>query len=265
MDATFVVVDVSTCYPLFGRDWMLLLGLDFTVLINEAAQIHNVEAGTGVLSPDQLFTTYADVFEEHLGVLRGIEASVSVDSQATPKFHRARPVPFGVKTKLEETLKAQVNEGELIPVEQSEWAAPIVVVHKRDGGLRVCGDFKVTINPVICPQIYPLPTPEEMFSTLANGESYSKLDLARAYKQITESIQPLLTINTYLGEFQYTRLPFGISTAPAIWQKVMSQVLQGIPGVVYFIDDILVTGYTRQEHEGTYEEFWTEYENMDYI
>ena len=174
-----MVVDVSsTCYPLFERDWMLLLGLDLTILINEAAQIHNVEAGTGVSSPDQLFTIYADVFEDWLGVLHGIEASVSVDSQATPKFHRARPVPFSVKTKLEETLKAQVNEGELIPVEQSEWAAPIIVVHKRDGGLRVCGDFKVTINPVICPQIYPLPAPEEMFSTLANGESYSKRDLA---------------------------------------------------------------------------------------
>ena len=70
MDATFVVVDVSTCYPLFGRDWMLLLGLDLTVLINEATQIHNVEAGTGVSSPDQLFTTYADVFEDRLGVCK---------------------------------------------------------------------------------------------------------------------------------------------------------------------------------------------------
>ena len=67
--------------------------------------------------------------------------------------------------------------------------------------------------------------------------------------KVTESSRPLLTINTHLGLFQYTRLPFGISTAPAIWQKAMSQVLQGIPGVVYFIDDILVTGHTRQEHK----------------
>ena len=67
--------------------------------------------------------------------------------------------------------------------------------------------------------------------------------------KVTESSRPLLTINTHMGLFQYTRLPFGISTAPAIWQKAMSQVLQGIPGVVYFIDDILVTGHTRQEHK----------------
>ena len=85
---------------------------------------------------------------------------------------------------MEAALQAQVDEGELVAVEQSEWAATIVVVNKRDGGIRICGDFKVSVNPVISPQVYPLPTPEEMFSTLANGEFFSKLDLARAYKQM---------------------------------------------------------------------------------
>ena len=142
-------------------------------------------------------------------------------------------------------------QGELVPVERAEWAAPIVVVHKKDGGIRICRDFKVSINPVICSQIYPLPTPEEMFSMLANGESFTKLDLARAYKQmaVKKECQHLLTINTHLGLFRYTRLPFGVSTAPALWQKAMAQVLQGLPGVVCFIDDILVTGHTRDEHK----------------
>ena len=92
-----------------------------------------------------------------------------------------------------------------------------------------------------------------MFSTLANGDSYSKLDLARAYKQmkVTEGSQHLLTINTHLGLFRYSRLPFGISTAPSLWQRAMAQVLQGIPGVVFFVDDILVTGRTRDEYEAT--------------
>ena len=90
-----------------------------------------------------------------------------------------------------------------------------------------------------------------MFSTLANGESYTKLDLARAYKQmaVKKECQHLLTINTHLGLFRYTRLPFGISTVPALWQKAMTQVRQGLPGVVRFIDDILVTGHTRDEHK----------------
>ena len=178
INATFIVVDVVTCYPLFGRDWMSILEFDVSTLIQQATQVHNTVEGTKFSSPEQLFTEYSDVFSDQLGVLQGIEASITIESHALLKFHQPRPVPFAVREKLEETLRAQVAEGELIPVEQSEWAAPIVVVHKRDGGLQMCGEFKVTINPVIRTQVYPLPTPEEMFSTLANGESYSKLDLS---------------------------------------------------------------------------------------
>ena len=75
---------------------------------------------------------------------------------------------------MEEALQSQVAQGELVLVERSEWAAPIVVVNNRMmGSASVHGDFMVSINPVICSQIYLLPTPEEMFSTLANGESYT--------------------------------------------------------------------------------------------
>ena len=89
-----------------------------------------------------------------------------------------------------------------------------------------------------------------MFSDLANGESYTKLDLTRAYKQmkVKPECQPLLTINTHRGLYRYTRLPFGITTAPSLWQRAMAQVLSGIPNVAYYIDDILITGCTRAEH-----------------
>ena len=228
---------------------MYLLKFDVPELLKRATW--NCKPCIGTLLSQSILSDYADIFREELGLLKGIEASIIVDPSAVPKFHRHRSVPFALKEKVEAALQAQVDEGELVAVEQSEWAAPIVVVNKRDGGICICEDFKVSVNPVISPQVYPLPTPEEMFSMLANGKSFSKLDLARAYKQmqVTDSSRPLLTINIHIGLFQYTRLPFGISTAPALWQKAMAQVLHGIPGVVYFIDDILVTGCTRTEHE----------------
>ena len=95
-----------------------------------------------------------------MGLLRDIEATVSVEQGAIPRFHKYRPVTFALRKKVEEILRSQVAEGELIPIEWSEWAAPIVIVHKKDGEIRICGDFKVSVNPVIRSQVYPLPTPE---------------------------------------------------------------------------------------------------------
>ena len=79
--------------------------------------------------------------------------------------------------------------------------------------------FEVTINPVICPQTVPLPMPEKMFSALANGESFTKFELSRAYKQmkVKEECQTLLMINAHLGLFSYSQLPFDISTLLALW------------------------------------------------
>ena len=95
------------------------------------------------------------------------------------------PTPLAeldLNTIVESWLQKQLVDGELQPVDQSEWATPIVVV--KDGSIRICADFKTTVNPHLQMKTFPLPTPDEVFSTLAHGESFSKLDLARAYKQM---------------------------------------------------------------------------------
>ena len=79
---------------------------------------------------------------------------------------------------------------------------------------------------------------------------FTKLDLTQAYQQVildTES-RRYVTINTHKGLYQYTRLPFGVASAPALFQQLMENVLQGIPRVVVYIDDILITGSSEQEH-----------------
>ena len=248
LTGVFIIVDIPSKHPLLGRDLLTEMGITCETLLKPGS-VKAVTAQQTCIE-EEIVTEYKDLFKKELGLLSGIEAEVSVEQTATPRFHKSRSVPFALRDKVEEALRAQVAAGELIPVERSEWAAPIVVVQKKDGGVRICGDFKVTINPVICPQVYPLPTPEEMFSALANGESFTRLDLARAYRQmkVKPECQHLLTINTHLGLFRHTRLPFGISTAPSLWQKAMAQILQGLQGVIVFIDDILVTGRTREEH-----------------
>ena len=243
---TALIVNVRNKYPLLGRDWLFQVKLDWQgIFERKSVPVHAVH-----LNVSQLQEKYADVFSEELGEIKGIEADIELDDDAKPRFFRSRPVPFPLREKVNQELEKQLEEGELYPVQKSDWAAPLVIVKKPGGNVRICADFKVTINRYVKQQSYPLPTTEEIFSCLSKGESYTKLDLANAYKQlrVSEKSQELLTINTPKGLMRYRRLPFGLNISPNIWQRSMDHILQGLKGVVCYLDDILVTGSSRQEH-----------------
>ena len=77
-----------------------------------------------------------------------------------------------------------VAEGALEPVTHSEWATPIIVIPRPDGRIRICGDFKVTLNPVMSVDQYPLPKPQDLYATLSGGKKFTTLDLSQAYHQL---------------------------------------------------------------------------------
>ncbi|CAG2226124.1 unnamed protein product [Mytilus edulis] len=124
--------------------------------------------------------------------------------------------------------------GNIEKVEFSEWAAPIVPIVKPDKSVRICGDYKVTINQVSKLDNYPIPNTDDLYATLSGGQAFSKLDLSQAYQQIVldEESRTYVTINTHKGLYQYNCLPFGVSSAPGIFQRTMENLLQGIPKVV---------------------------------
>ena len=142
------------------------------------------------------------------------------------------------------------KDGILSKVEYSEWATPIVPVVKQNRSVCMCGDFKVSVNPVLLAEQYPLLRIEDIFANLAGGKHFSKLDLRQAFHQmeVTEEPKKYLTINVHKGLFQYNRLLFGVSSSPAIWQRAIDQVLQGIPGTQCILDDMIVSGKTDKEH-----------------
>ena len=97
---------------------------------------------------------------------------------------KPRPVAYSLKPKIEAELDKLELQGIVYRVETSEWATPIVAIPKKDGSVRICGDFKVTLNPVLDVDQYPLPKTEDIFANLAGGEKFTKMDLRQAYLQL---------------------------------------------------------------------------------
>jgi hypothetical protein len=162
----------------------------------------------------------------------------------------SRPMPFALKDRVDKEISRLVSLGILRPIDRSEYASPVVPVLKRDGSVRLCVDYSVSINKQLVVDQYPLPTINELFAKLYGGQQFTKLDLSAAYNQLVlnEESQKYTCINTHRGLFAYTRLVFGLSSAPAIFQRVMEGLLAGIPGVLCLLDDVLISGRHRSEH-----------------
>ena len=227
---------------LMGRDWICHFEMDWT-------HLHQVQAKpSSELEP--LLDRYKDLFKQELGKIKGITARLYPKAGARPRFYRSRPVPFSIRGKVEAEIDRQVKSGILEPVQFAEWGTPVVPVIKGDGSVRLCGDYKATVNQETKVDTYPLLRIEDIHASLAGGTVFSKLDLSHAYQQVTldkESKQYVI-INTHKGLYRLNRLPFGVASAPSMFQRIMEGVLRGIPGICVYIDDILVSGRTDQEH-----------------
>ena len=150
-----------------------------------------------------------EVFGEGLGILTGTTAKRYVVSDQSSKFFKPRSVMYALKRKVEDELDRSVQTKVIEPVRYSDWATPIVPVLKAGGKVRICGDYKSTVNRVCHMEQYPILTLDDLCEKVTGGKQFTKLDLTHAYSQI-------LTINKHKRLFRYNLLPYGISSAPAI-------------------------------------------------
>ncbi len=182
--------------------------------------------------------------------MKDAKVTLQVKETAKAKFLKPRTVPFLLRERVEKELTRLEQTGIISPVQHSQWAAPIVPVPKRDGTVRICGDFKTTINQASDTEVYPLPRVDELFADLSGGKHFTKLDMSNAYLQLplSEESKQYVTINTHKGLFQFNRLSFGVASAPAIFQRTMETLLRGLSRVSVYQDDVLVTGCTVEQH-----------------
>jgi len=159
---------------LLGRNWLSEIRLDWKA-------INKVKSETALAD---VLNKYPDVFREELGTLKGHQAKIYVDPDAAPKYCKARPVPYAMQPKVEAELERLENEGIIKPVHFADWAAPIVPVLKSDKkSVRICGDFKLTVNKASQLDKYPIPRIEDLFAKMAGGQKYTKLDLYQSWRK----------------------------------------------------------------------------------
>ncbi|XP_026536196.1 uncharacterized protein K02A2.6-like, partial [Notechis scutatus] len=227
---------------LLGLQWFAPLGIKVTGID------HVQEADW----EEQLARDFQEVFDGTLGKYRGPPISFSLDPSVPPIRLKPRRVPFPLRPKIDKQIDKLIKQGVLEPIDHARWETPIVTPVKLDGSVRICGDYKATLNCALQQSAYPVPVVQHLLHSLGGGKVFAKLDLAQAYQQLPVDAETAeaQTIVTHRGAFRCKRLQFGVSVAPGIFQSLMERLLQGIKGVVPYFDDVLVSATNQKELEG---------------
>lgn len=173
-----------------------------------------------------------------------------------PVMLQPRRQPMHLEQKLDE-LVTNLLEARVIRKCKSAWNAPLVIVAKKDGSIRMCVDYR-GLNAITEKISFPMPDTRFLLDCLADSKYFTSIDLGQAYYQVgmAKEIQEVTAFSTRQGQFCFNRLPFGLATAPATFQRMMHSMLDGIlfKGVVVYLDDILVYGKDKEEHNNRLEE-----------
>ena len=247
MEATFQGVTRRMEFIIVRENVETLIGLPSITDLGLIQQTLAVDA-TG--DTPTAISEFKDVFKG-LGRLPG-EYSIKLKTNAQPVIQPARRVPFRYRQELKSQLDEMEKQGIIAKVtEATNWVSPIVLVTKPGKDkLRICID-PGALNKAIQREHYQLKTPEEIFGTLAGSQYFSTLDATSGFLQIAldKESSYLTTVATPFGRYRYCRLPFGISSAPEVFHRIVTESFADIPGVHTYVDDILVSGCSIEEHD----------------
>ncbi|XP_048577104.1 uncharacterized protein K02A2.6-like [Nematostella vectensis] len=254
------LVDSHEIRPILGRKACLGMNIiqyndndQFHKPQTDGATVFTVDPKPGAaLTREEILAKFPAVFSDGVGKLDG-EYTIRLDTNAQPVQHAPRRVAVALRPQLKKTLNDLVDKEIIAPVTTpTSWISSMVVVPKKDGKLRICLDPK-DLNKAIQRENYPLPTIEEVATRLHGAKVFTLLDVRNGFwhVQLEEESTYLTTFHTPFGRYRWKRMPFGISSAPEVFQRKMHEFAEGLTGTEVVADDFLVVGYGESYEEAT--------------
>ena len=198
---------------------------------------------------DEVLAEYPDVLEG-LGSMKE-DYMIRADQSVRPVVHATRKVPAALRDRLKRELDRMEGETVIEKVDHpTAWVNSLVIVEKKDGGLRLCLDPR-DLNKAIQREHYQLPTIEEIASRQSGNRVFSVLDANSAFWQIhlNKKCADLTTFNTPFGRYRFLRLPFGLNSSAEVFAKRFHQAFEKVPGVETYMDELLIGGKDVNEHD----------------
>lgn len=243
---------------ILGRTWIRKLQIDLQA-IDRLQQKNQQQAPTlnvtEMPSLNTLLQKYSSICERKVGCVPNVIIKHQIRENEKPIYVRERPLPYALRKPTEEALQQWEKWGIIEPCGTSDWGSPLVIIPRADGRIRPCIDYKCTLNDKLVASNFPQKKFREIATNLKNSSHFCKIDLFEAYLHflVDEESALLQTITTHKGPYRMKRLGYGIKTAPAEFNRAMQKILQNLPGVEFYFDDILVHG----------ESYLKCYENLD--
>nr|XP_022311305.1 uncharacterized protein K02A2.6-like [Crassostrea virginica] len=238
---------VNTQFEIVELEQENIISGDVAETLNLIERIQKLDNSSDT-QPESKFKDFPELIRTS-GTLPG-EHNIEIDPDAVGVIHEPRRQPASLKPRIIRKLKEMEQNGYITKVENpTEWVSSMVVSLRNDK-IRICLDPS-DLNKVVKRAHHPMKTVEDIVSNIPNARVFSKLDAKSGFLQIklNEKSSYLTTFNTPIGRYRWLRLPFGIKSAPEIFQHIMDQMLEGVEGAAAVMDDILIGGRDVEHHD----------------